>query len=80
MPWVASAIARVLAEPGLGTRLAAAGIERARACSMDLLAARYVGLYERALRMEDAAETVIAVPRMLRRFEHRFLRRPRKTL
>jgi hypothetical protein len=44
---------------------------------MDALAAHYVGLYERALRMEEADPTVVEVPRMLRRFEHRFVRRPR---
>jgi phosphatidylinositol alpha-mannosyltransferase len=74
---LAAAIARVMVDPRLAARLVAAGTERSAGYSMDALAAHYVGLYERALRMEEADPTVVEVPRMLRRFEHRLVRRPR---
>jgi hypothetical protein len=44
---------------------------------MDALADRYIELYERALSMEADNITSIELPRMLRRFEGRFLRRSR---
>ena len=74
---LAAAIARVMVDPRLASRLVAAGTERSAGYSMDALAANYVALYERALRMEEADPTVVEVPRMLRRFEHRLVRRPR---
>jgi phosphatidylinositol alpha-mannosyltransferase len=74
---LADAIARVMVDPRLSARLVAAGADRAAQYSMDALADRYVDLYERALRMEEADPTVVEVPRMLKRFEHRLVRRPR---
>ena len=37
---------------------------------------RYIDIYRRLLLLEEADVTVIEVPRMLKRFEDRFLRRP----
>ena len=74
---LADAIARVMVDPRLSARLVAAGADRAAQYSMDALADRYVDLYERALRMEEADPTVVEVPRMLKRFEHRLVCRPR---
>ncbi len=72
---LAEAIARVLADPRLSSRLVAAGVETAKKYSMDSLADNYVEIYRRALVLEESDVTVIEVPRMLRRFEDRFLRR-----
>lgn len=72
---LASALARVLVDPRLATRLTANGREHAQRFSMDALADRYIELYERALHMEATNITTIKVPRMLKRFEDRFLRR-----
>lgn len=72
---LASALARVLTDPLLATRLTANGREHAQRFSMDALADRYIELYERALLMEATNITTIKVPRMLKRFEDRFLRR-----
>jgi phosphatidylinositol alpha-mannosyltransferase len=72
---LAEAIARVLADPRLSSRLVAAGSETAKRYSMDSLADNYVEIYRRALVLEESDVTVIEVPRMLRRFEDRFLRR-----
>lgn len=47
---LAAAIRRVLADPDLAARLAAAGRRRAAALSMERLADRYVDLYRRAIR------------------------------
>ena len=74
---LAEALARVLVDPRLAARLTAAGRENAAGYSMDSLADRYVDIYGRALRMEESEVSVISMPRMLRRFEHRVLRRPR---
>ena len=74
---LADAIARVMVDPRLSARLTAAGLERAREYSMDVLADRYIDIYQRLLLLEEADVTVIEVPRMLRRFEDRFLRRSR---
>jgi phosphatidylinositol alpha-mannosyltransferase len=74
---LADAVARAMVDPRLSARLVAAGADRAAQYSMDALADRYVDLYERALRMEEADPTVVEVPRMLKRFEHRLVRRPR---
>ncbi|MEY2711092.1 MAG: phosphatidylinositol alpha-mannosyltransferase [Actinomycetota bacterium] len=74
---LADAIARVMVDPRLSARLVATGADGAAQYSMDALADRYVDLYERALRMEEADPTVVEVPRMLKRFEHRLVRRPR---
>jgi phosphatidylinositol alpha-mannosyltransferase len=68
---LASALTRVLTEPQLATRLTANGREHAQRFSMDALAE----MYERALHMEATNITTIKVPRMLKRFEDRFLRR-----
>ena len=72
---LASALARVLADPRLAARLTANGREHAQRFSMDALADRYIEMYERALHMEATNITTIKVPRMLKRFEGRFLRR-----
>lgn len=74
---LAEAIARVLADPRASAQLRANGIEHARSFSMDALAKEYVTLYGRALAMEAENITTIKVPRMLRKFENRFLRRSR---
>ena len=74
---LADALARVLVDPRLSSRLVEAGLGRASHYSMDSLADRYIEIYERALRLEESDVTVIEVPRMLRRYEHRFLRRSR---
>jgi len=72
---LASALARIFADSQLSARLTANGREHAQRFSMDALADRYVEMYERALHMEATNITTIKVPRMLRRFEDRFLRR-----
>ena len=72
---LADALARVMVDPRLASRLTTAGLERAKNYSMDVLADRYIDIYERLLLLEEADVTVIEVPRMLRRFEDRFLRR-----
>jgi glycogen synthase len=72
---LASALARVLADSRLAARLTASGREHAQRFSMDALADRYIEMYERALHMEATNITTIKVPRMLKRFEDRFLRR-----
>jgi len=72
---LADALARVMVDPRLASRLTSAGLERAKNYSMDILADRYIEIYERLLLLEEADVTVIEVPRMLRRFEDRFLRR-----
>ena len=72
---LATALARVLADPRLAARLTANGREHAQRFSMDALADRYIEMYERALHMEATNITTIKVPRMLKRFEDRFLRR-----
>jgi phosphatidylinositol alpha-mannosyltransferase len=74
---LASALARVIADSRLASSLKTAGLEHAESFSMDLLAAKYVEMYHRALNMEAENITTITVPRMLRRFEGRFLRRSR---
>ena len=72
---LASALARVLVDTRLAARLTANGREHAQRFSMDALADRYIEMYERALHMEATNITTIKVPRMLKRFEDRFLRR-----
>ena len=72
---LASALARVLVDSRLAARLTANGREHAQRFSMDALADRYIEMYERALHMEATNITTIKVPRMLKRFEGRFLRR-----
>lgn len=72
---LASALARVLTDSRLATRLTVNGREHAQLFSMDALADRYIEMYERALHMEATNITTIKVPRMLKRFEDRFLRR-----
>ena len=72
---LASALARVLVDPQLAERLTTNGREHAQRFSMDALADRYIEMYERALHMEATNITTIKVPRMLKRFEDRFLRR-----
>ena len=73
---LADALARVLVDPRLSARLTTAGLGRAGQYSMDVLADRYIDIYRRLLLLEEADVTVIEVPRMLKRFEDRFLRRP----
>ena len=72
---LASALARVLVDSRLSARLTANGREHAQRFSMNALADRYIEMYERALHMEATNITTIKVPRMLKRFEDRFLRR-----
>lgn len=74
---LAAALAKVIADPRLADRLVAAGRVHAQQFTMDALADRYIELYERALSMEADNITSIELPRMLRRFEGRFLRRSR---
>lgn len=74
---LASSLARVLTDPRLSARLTANGRDHAAAFSMDSLAEHYVELYERALTMESDNLTAVGMPRMLRRFEDRLLRRSR---
>jgi len=75
---LAAALSRVLDDAPLARRLVEAGQVRARQHSMDELAARYEVLYRRALDIEAAAGSAIRVPRMLKRFEGRFLRGSRE--
>ena len=74
---LASALAKVIADPRLSDRLVAAGKLHAQQFTMDALADRYIEMYERALSMEADNITSIELPRMLKRFEGRFLRRSR---
>ena len=74
---LAAALARVIADTRLAATLVENGRVHARDFSMDSLAERYVALYHRALSMEAENITTITVPRMLKRFEGRFLRRSR---
>lgn len=72
---LASSLARVLTDSRFAEQLAANGVVRARQFSMDALADHYLDLYQRALHLEATNITTIQVPRMLKRFEGRFLRR-----
>jgi phosphatidyl-myo-inositol alpha-mannosyltransferase len=74
---LATALARVLTDTRLAEQFRENGLKRARQFSMDALADHYVDLYLRALQMEASNITTIEVPRMLKRFEGRFLRRSR---
>jgi len=74
---LASAMSRIIADPRLATRLTSAGRDHAQSYSLDALADHYVVLYEKALSMEADNITKIELPRMLKRFEGRFLRRNR---
>jgi phosphatidylinositol alpha-mannosyltransferase len=74
---LATALARVLTDTRLAQQFRENGLVRARQFSMDTLADHYVDLYMRALHMEASNITTIEVPRMLKRFEGRFLRRSR---
>jgi phosphatidyl-myo-inositol alpha-mannosyltransferase len=74
---LATALARVLTDTRLAEQFRENGLMRARQFSMDALADHYVDLYLRALQMEASNITTIEVPRMLKRFEGRFLRRSR---
>ncbi|MEY3806429.1 MAG: phosphatidylinositol alpha-mannosyltransferase [Actinomycetota bacterium] len=74
---LASSLARVLTDSRLAEQLATNGLVRARQFSMEALADEYLEVYQRALHMEATNITTIQVPRMLKRFEGRFLRRSR---
>jgi len=74
---LASSMARVIADSRLSESLVSAGLAHAQSFSMDALAVKYVAMYERALHMEATNITTITVPRMLKRFEGRFLRQSR---
>ena len=74
---LAGALARVLTDTRLAEQFRENGFVRAREFSMDALADHYVEIYLRALQMEASNITTIEVPRMLKRFEGRFLRRSR---
>lgn len=71
---LASALARIVVDTRLSQQLTDAGRVHAQSFSMDSLAMKYVDMYQRALAMEAENITTITVPRMLRRFEGRFLR------
>ena len=71
---LASSLARIVVDSRLATSLTEAGRQHAQSFSMDALALRYVDMYQRALAMEAENITTITVPRMLKRFEGRFLR------
>ena len=74
---LAGALARVLTDKTLAQQFRENGLVRAREFSMDALADHYIEMYRRALHMEATNITTIQVPRMLKRFEGRFLRRSR---
>lgn len=74
---LAQALGKVIADPRLSARLVAAGHVHSQQFTMDALADRYIEIYERALLMEADNITTIKLPRMLKRFEGRFLRRSR---
>jgi phosphatidylinositol alpha-mannosyltransferase len=74
---LATALVRVLTDTTLAQQFRENGLVRAREYSMDALADHYIELYRRALHMEATNITTIALPRMLKRFEGRFLRRSR---
>ena len=74
---LASSLARIIADSRLASSLTESGREHSQAFSMDALAEKYVEMYYRALNMEAENITTITVPRMLKRFEGRFLRRTR---
>jgi phosphatidylinositol alpha-mannosyltransferase len=74
---LAAALARVLTDKPMAQQFREKGLVRAREFSMDTLADHYVEMYQRALHMEATNITTIQVPRMLKRFEGRFLRRSR---
>ena len=74
---LASALARVIADSRLSAKFIEAGRIHAQSYSMSALADHYVAFYEKALSMEADNITTIEVPRMLKRFEGRFLRRNR---
>jgi hypothetical protein len=74
---LASALAKVIADSRMSARFIEAGRIHAQSYSMSALADHYVTFYEKALSMEADNITIIEVPRMLKRFEGRFLRRNR---
>jgi phosphatidylinositol alpha-mannosyltransferase len=74
---LATALARIITDSRLAASLTSAGQEHSQSFSMDSLAVKYVEMYYRALNMEAENITTITVPRMLKRFEGRFLRRSR---
>jgi phosphatidyl-myo-inositol alpha-mannosyltransferase len=72
---LAAALTRIITDIRLAEKITANGRAHSQMFSMDVLADRYIEMYERALGMEAENITVIKVPRMLKRFEGRFLRR-----
>lgn len=72
---LAAALARIITDRRLAEKITLNGRAHSQMFSMDALADRYIEMYERALGMEAENITVIKVPRMLKRFEGRFLRR-----
>lgn len=72
---LAEALAKVLTDSALAEKFRINGLARAQEFSMDTLADHYVDMYMRALHMEATNITTIQLPRMLKRFEGRFLRR-----
>ena len=71
---LASALAKVMADPRLAGRLIEAGRTHAQDFSMDTLADRYVDLYQRAMSMDADTVKSLRMPRVFRRFESRLLR------
>ncbi len=74
---LASALARVLVDSRLRQRLVEAGQINAESYSMDLLADKYIEIYQRLLTMDIENITEFTMPRPFRRFEKRLLRRSR---
>jgi phosphatidylinositol alpha-mannosyltransferase len=74
---LASALARVLVDARLRQRLVEAGTTHADSYSMDHLADKYIEIYYRLLRMDIDDLVKFSMPRPLRRFNKRLLRRPR---
>lgn len=74
---LAAALERVLSGRELAAELVRRGHRQASTHSMNTLAEAYELLYAEALAIEAAAGTVVQVPRILRRFESRFLRTTR---
>ena len=72
---LASALARVIADPRLSARLVQAGILQADGHSMASLSTKFEDLYYQALTIEAADGSVHRTPRMLKMFESRILRR-----
>jgi phosphatidyl-myo-inositol alpha-mannosyltransferase len=74
---LASALARILVDSRLRLRLVEAGASHADSYSMDHLANKYIEIYYRLLEMDIDNIAKFTMPRPLRRFSKRLMRRPR---